>query len=1112
MSSVGQGVGALVGGVVGFFTLGGPTGALQGASYGAAIGGALDPADIPGREGPRLSDASEQASGFGVGIPRVYGTIRVAGTVIWIENNSRREVARKTKSSGGKGGGGSQETTTYEYYGTFAVLLADNQVDALKRVWDSRGLLLNTVSDDIGTTIESSGLFPLGSLYNPGNEAALKAALQTTPNAGPKGQIRLYPGFDDQEPDPRMEADLGVGNTPAYRGCTLAVFYDFPLQQEYGQSIIGAQLSFELIADGTAGDAVFLSQYTVFSPAGALEDVGNSYYMTPERCSIYYKFGTGHDKNYGIVNVGPYGIEPRPLKYPSLDFDYNEDGLPTYGLPDLRDVRSVPSGSDVEIGILNTDSASGFDSSFPGNKFFRYTTGITSRKGEFGEGIWYGYERSSYTLSVGFEESDTNATITLGFGHGVISGIGIDDDNNAVCVLANRIEIYDTTLTLIRTIDTSGITGMTGLSSTSPSAYRAVYRNGLLYIGTRGSSGSVMSRLRVFDLDTETLALNLDVSAVLPSSGGATDEFNFDVRGNICTAIAYTFTGATDDRTYVARFRLPAPDGSGVPLSTVVRSLIEESELIEAADLDVTDLDQTVRGYKTAGPGSIRQRIEPLMLSHSFDLTMSGYQLKAVKRGAASVMTLDPDDLDARAYGSAPGVALAQSREMDTQLPSVVVVKSLDADRDYEVNQQQSQTMAASRSVNVKEITLPEVFTPDETAGIAEIIWTRSWLERTSFNFSLPQTYRALEATDVVTLPMPDATYELYLVSVNYTQDNRVECTAVLDDSAIYTTNATGSAGTASSTTIPYDGPSVMHLLDIPAITDTYDDVGFPAALAGYSTTWPGGVIAESNNGGQSYQPIQGYPGAVVSGIVPDALPTADPYVTDTTNTLTVQLYSPSMSISSITKAEMMTGKNWAAYGVAGRWEIIRFADVTVNADDTISLTTMIRGCKGTEQYMSEHEDEDIFVFLSDDDMAFIERASTQIGVSLLYKGVTSGADIDAVSATTFSYTGVNLKPWSAVYPEVTDSGDIVITWKRRSRLESSYWTTGVQIPLGEDTESYEIDILAGSTVLRTLTATSQTVTYTSAQQTTDSNAADSAIIYQISATVGRGYGTEVAI
>ena len=1110
MSSVGQGVGALVGGVVGFFTLGGPTGALQGASYGAAIGGALDPADIPGREGPRLSDASEQASGFGVGIPRVYGTIRVAGTVIWIENNRRREVARKTKSSSGKGGGGSQETTTYEYYGTFAVLLADNQVDALKRVWDSRGLLLNTTSDDIGTTIESSGLFPLGSLYNPGNEAALKAALQTTPNAGPKGQIRLYPGFDDQEPDPRMEADLGVGNTPAYRGCTLALFYDFPLQQEYGQSIIGAQLSFELIADGTAGDPILLSEHEIFPPVSVSNDVGNSYYLTPERCSLYYKTSTSANTNYGIINVGPYGIEPRPFKYPTIGYDTNEEGLNPFGLPVVY-TFSMPGTSDVEIGVMGTDNAGSYVSLFPGDVGIKYSEGTWSRKGAYGEGVWYGYNAADDKLYVGFESSNSSLQLSHPT---TIYAVAIDDDDNAVCLMTNKIEIYDQTLTLIRTIDTSGITGMSGsIWGGGEEATRGVFRGGLFYIGRRASQKTI-GTVRIFDLDSETLVDIVDVGSVLTDHPNSSEGvfFNFDIRGNVLTAMSYGTTGGARGMNHVARVRLPAPDGSGVPLSTVVRSLIEESELIEAADLDVTDLDQTVRGYKTAGPGSIRQRIEPLMLSHSFDLTMSGYQLKAVKRGAASVMTLDPDDLDARPYGSAPGVALAQSREMDTQLPSVVVVKSLDADRDYEVNQQQSQTMAASRSVNVKEITLPEVFTPDETAGIAEIIWTRSWLERTSFQFSLPQTYRALEATDVVTLPMPDATYELYLVSVNYTQDNRVECTAVLDDSAIYTTNATGSAGTASSTTIPYDGPSVMHLLDIPAITDTYNDVGFPAALAGYSTTWPGGVIAESNNGGQSYQPIQGYPGAVVSGIVPDALPTADPYVTDTTNTLTVQLYSPSMSISSITKAEMMTGKNWAAYGVAGRWEIIRFADVTVNADDTISLTTMIRGCKGTEQYMSEHDDEDIFVFLSDDDMAFIERASTQIGVSLLYKGVTSGADIDNVSATTFSYTGVNLKPWSAVYPEVTDSGDIVITWKRRSRLESSYWTTGVQIPLGEDTESYEIDILAGSTVLRTLTSTSQTVTYTSAQQTTDSNAADSAIIYQISATVGRGYGTEVAI
>ena len=63
-------------------------------------------------------------------------------------------------------------------------------------------------------------------------------------------------------------------------------------------------------------------------------------------------------------------------------------------------------------------------------------------------------------------------------------------------------------------------------------------------------------------------------------------------------------------------------------------------------------------------------------------------------------------------------------------------------------------------------------------------------------------------------------------------------------------------------------------------------------------------------------------------------------------------------------------------------------------------------------------------------------------------------------------------------------------------------------MPLGEDEERYEIDILDGPAVKRTLTATTPAATYTAAEQTADFGAPQSSIslrLYQLSATRGRG-------
>lgn len=71
-------------------------------------------------------------------------------------------------------------------------------------------------------------------------------------------------------------------------------------------------------------------------------------------------------------------------------------------------------------------------------------------------------------------------------------------------------------------------------------------------------------------------------------------------------------------------------------------------------------------------------------------------------------------------------------------------------------------------------------------------------------------------------------------------------------------------------------------------------------------------------------------------------------------------------------------------------------------------------------------------------------------------------------------------------------------------------WRDGVDVPLSEESERYEVEIMSGATLKRTITGlTSPTTVYTAAQQVTDFGSAQSSIsvrVYQLSAAVGRGY------
>lgn len=184
--------------------LGGPVG----AAIGGLIGNLADHAVLfrpRGREGARLSDLQVQTSSYGTQVPRLFGTMRVAGTVIWATD------LRETKSRTG-GGKGRPSVTTYDYSASFAVALSARRIVRVKRIW-ADGNLLRGAAGDFKTEL---------------------------------GAFRVHGGGEDQAVDPLIAAAQGTGVAPAHRGIAYAVFEDLALA-DYGNRI--PSLTFEVEAD-----------------------------------------------------------------------------------------------------------------------------------------------------------------------------------------------------------------------------------------------------------------------------------------------------------------------------------------------------------------------------------------------------------------------------------------------------------------------------------------------------------------------------------------------------------------------------------------------------------------------------------------------------------------------------------------------------------------------------------------------------------------------------------------------------------------------------------------------------------------------------------------------
>jgi hypothetical protein len=129
----------------------------------------------------------------------------------------------------------------------------------------------------------------------------------------------------------------------------------------------------------------------------------------------------------------------------------------------------------------------------------------------------------------------------------------------------------------------------------------------------------------------------------------------------------------------------------------------------------------------------------------------------------------------------------------------------------------------------------------------------------------------------------------------------------------------------------------------------------------------------------------------------------------------------------------------------------------------------------------------------------------------------------ETYTAVEFTPEGVGLRPFSVAHVEqpwrfARSPGDLTIRWVRRSRsLAADSWGAG-DVPLAEESEAYEVEILDGATVRRTIEVATTSALYTAAQQTADWGAllgpGDTLAIriFQLSALIGRGAGRSVTL
>lgn len=1023
-----------------------------GWAVGSAIGGVVFAPDGPQTTGPRLDDLKSNVSTYGQPIPRVYGQIGFMGSLIDMEDMKEYENVEEQ----GKGGDPAT-STTFSYSSSFAMIICRGEVSTIPDSVAVKTLLRIWINEKCYYDIRDDS-----------NIEAINASQQFA------RFFKFYPGNQTQMPDPTLEAMHGVGNVPAYRGRAYIVFTDFPLAFVKNQPPGALRITFEVLMEGTP--LTGLRKIYEFGP-DAVGAGGSNNLLMPVTEGVLRILQQPPDTyvHVGDLNGLPLTTDVKTEKeqeWPTGGTDGFADG--TVAVTRLYDGAAVRAyGTNGAIAINHASQR-------------LYT--LTLDGG---------------TIDILPLLPDQTARMVSVIASADERHLFVFTDDSAGSGTADtyyQLEWDGIDWTIVRTGPVSN--GVQVQRAQGPSSqgffYAGMAEKDLVHIWFVVTFG--IPGFSVFEIaDDDSMDLAFPHLGDTPISLGAATATMWADNG-VCYVIAGEY--------YLVATRNDGPATNGQSLQQVFEAECSLARL-EDAHVDASALAGiTVDGMFIRRLGATRGVIQALEPSYFFDTKESGGQLVPVLRGGASVVTITDDELGASLGGQAEEDLINPERADEDSLPGEVIVTYIDRASDYQVAAQHDRRSAVETDQPVN-LEMPLVFTPDAARQIASVWMYNQWAGRTKRTIRVSRKYSDLEPTDVITLRTDVADFVVRIVAVK-TNDGFIELECVDEDAALYTQNAEG-APVNQGSELQATTPTKLVLLDIPMLRETDNDPGFYVAAAGFGDTWPGGLVLRSTDSGVTYSTVASIGTAATIGFVPLALGNfVGPMGYDAANVITVNLLG-NQTLQSVTDAQLLGGANAFALGsTTAGYEIGQFKTAALVSGKTWTLTQLLRGRRGTEHEMAGHGTFETFVLLEASKLKRIAISSPATGLENHYKGVTFGQLASLATAIPFTNTSAGLKPYSPVNAQATGfGGDITITWTRRGRLYND-WRDGVELPLGEASESYSIDIYAGASVVRTLTSSTPTVTYTAAQQATDfGSPAPSSVsvrIYQLSVIVGRGF------
>lgn len=561
------------------------------------------------------------------------------------------------------------------------------------------------------------------------------------------------------------------------------------------------------------------------------------------------------------------------------------------------------------------------------------------------------------------------------------------------------------------------------------------------------------------------------------------------------------------------------------PSSTSLQDVVEDC--FKAIGLLPADYDCSagasvnVRGVICKDRQALREFLSSIQPAYFFDIIESDWKLKLVLRDNLAPLVTIPDD-DVLDDGSTP--PFFEYTDTDPMsVPPWVDITYMDFDKDYQPGSQPSRLPDTSfLSVNSgSSVQLPCVLTSDEAATIGAKILDAAWAERDGIGAKFTQKYLQLEPTDPINLARGTDVQQVKITEGNVSSNFQMDMKTSTYDGLVYSQIRKGTSRSwYTPATVILNSTPVFLPLDTSLLRAQDDSAGLYSAVGASTPNGRVGPCEITRNGIDTGIVSAGAPTwGTFNGSLSTWNPLTRPWeVFDNDNVLIVDLTFGTFFSQSTSDIIRNNGLNLILVGD----ELIQFCSASQVSANRWQLTQLLRGRMGTETLINTQFDGDNVVLIEQANMENITYDNAQIGTDSEYQALDTANALNSgfVDITDLCRRFYCRAPFR--FKASRDmSNNLTVAFLRRSRVAGKpFWTppyAGGELPV------FEVDIMSGSTVLRTITSTASgggsvidpillTVYYSAADQTTDGGTPGNPVdlrIYQLHNVHGRGYPGE---